>query len=222
MTHDPDDIGNHRLVHAKLLDRVAHDFIKSGHDSKALLRWICLSNCYGLSSIANKTNDSPEHAVAFGRQRLRSLTKEQVIDSLLTALQIPQVERAAQRKTWLHEIARPRFDEDTVEENHETYQRLFIGMWLMNNNSFDAAMKHKDGTLASILRKHRKIEASALQSLYLHVLSRPATLREMEVLMDPRIITKIRVNQNVEVFTGSYYEDVFWVLLNSGESAFNH
>ena len=40
----------------ELLDALADDFVKSGYDLKHLIRTICLSRVYGLSSVPNATN----------------------------------------------------------------------------------------------------------------------------------------------------------------------
>ena len=68
------------------MDRLAKEFVTSGHDPKTLLRWICTSNAYGLKSVANKTNAADEAAVYFARMQARPMTRRQLAESLAVAL----------------------------------------------------------------------------------------------------------------------------------------
>ena len=51
-------------------------------DPKKLLYWICTSEPYNLSSVANPTNDKPDADVFFSRMLLKSMSPEQLFDSL--------------------------------------------------------------------------------------------------------------------------------------------
>ena len=49
-----DDFGGHnKLVHPELLEKLAGDFVKYKYDNRALLEWICNSDAYQLSHVAN-------------------------------------------------------------------------------------------------------------------------------------------------------------------------
>jgi hypothetical protein len=220
-TPDADDLGEHTpVVHEKLLDRLTKAYVASGHDGKALMRWICLSDCYGLSSVANKTNFAPEHAVAFARQQVRPLTNSQLIESLLTASRTPPDERAGQRRAWLKELAKAPLSaaqECEFEPAHSLgdlpgYRML----WMLKTTA-------ERGMVASIVKQHAKINEAAVRDLYLHTLSRPPTPSEVKTLTN-RVMYSLRkdVDPDAEEFRRDYYMDVFWALLNSGEFALNH
>src|SRR5262249_42451283 len=87
-----DDFGEHnKIVHPELLDRLAKDFAGTGHyDPKHLIRWICNSDAYQLSCAVNKTNEKTEKfdpEPYFSRMILKSLSPEQLFESLLVATQ---------------------------------------------------------------------------------------------------------------------------------------
>jgi hypothetical protein len=108
---DVDDFGEHNAeTHPELLNYLAKEFIASGYDTKQLIRWICNSKAYNLTSVANgqvettveeesaspgpegakkKTqkkvvisNDKPDVEPWFSRMLLKTLTPEQLFMSL--------------------------------------------------------------------------------------------------------------------------------------------
>jgi hypothetical protein len=228
-----DDFGVHNpVVHERILERLTRDLLQSKYDPKALLRWICQSECYALSSVANKTNDARDKDVAFARQQARPLSNEQLVESLLTAVQYPVDERAKMRRTWQRELYQPRFDEEGVSHKplnscgeftpREDYATLRM-VWLMYGKSFDDALNHKNGTLAAILKEHPKLSAAAIEKLYMHTLSRPPTPRELKHLTDLKTMRLgPQLDPNTEKFWRGYATDIFWALLNSAEFSLNH
>ena len=186
-----DDVGTQPIAHPKVLDRLVQEFIACGHAPKAVIRAICLSDSYGLSSVANKTHVLPKSAVAFARQHVRPLSNEQIVESVMTAVQPRQErsQRASQQLTWLKELYTPRLGvsecemESTDPVGDNPLHRV---QWLMNGKSFHAALNDTDGTLAAIIKEHKELSAPALSLLHLHALSRPASDAEIERLMDAK------------------------------------
>jgi hypothetical protein len=72
-----------------LLDRLAREFVKSGYDLKQLVRWICNSEAYNLTSRFSDGNLKDDPAAGetpmFSHLYIKSMTVEQVYDSLLVA-----------------------------------------------------------------------------------------------------------------------------------------
>src|SRR5262249_30612916 len=81
-----DDFGeDNQLTHPELLDYLANEFRAYQFNPRELIRWICNSDAYQLSSVANKTNDKPEAESFFSRMLLKSMSPEQLFESLMVA-----------------------------------------------------------------------------------------------------------------------------------------
>lgn len=226
---DGDDIGSRQVVHAKLMDRLAREFIKSGYDPKALVRAICLSDCYSLSCVANKTNAAPDRAVAFARQQLRPLSNEQIVASVMTATLLPQKDRENRRAVWLKELhtAPIPAPSECEFEPRNTYiiSLSHQSRWMMNSKAVNESLRQETGTVAALARRKPKITEEAVEALFLHALSRPQSRAEIARFLAPGNFlpeSRAKANPDTSDFLRSYYEDVFWALLNSGEFALNH
>ncbi len=103
-THPIDDMGPHNSVsHPELLEQLSSAFAQSGFDYKRLVRWITLSEAYGLSSrevphheVPSRREgdggrlahaDQPENggAALFSRFYIRQMRPEELYESLLVA-----------------------------------------------------------------------------------------------------------------------------------------
>jgi hypothetical protein len=75
-------------TNARLLDRLAQDFVKSGYDIRKLERTILLSRTYQLSYVPNESNkfDKNNYSHAY----IRPLMAEQVVDVLNAALGVEE------------------------------------------------------------------------------------------------------------------------------------
>ena len=58
------------------LTDLANEFVKYNHSTRDLIRWLCNSEAYQLSAVANKTNDKPEAEPFF--KELRPANKENI------------------------------------------------------------------------------------------------------------------------------------------------
>src|SRR5207249_10277496 len=105
-----DDFGEHNPVtFPDLLDQLADAWAKQyNHNPKVLIRWVCNSRPYGLSSVANPTNDKQEDEVFFPRMQLKSMSPEQLFESLMTATDAKvgqsKETRMALREEWLDKL----------------------------------------------------------------------------------------------------------------------
>lgn len=218
-----DELADDNIVHPELLDRLAEAFVKSKHDPQALIRWICTSDAYGLSGVANKTNEAPDKVTAFSRMPPRQMTDEQLVESLLVALKFPPnpADRAKERRAWLDDLARINngfgADEGSADERAILESPAFRLIGLGNFGKVQSALEHDKGLAASVAAEFGRKTDPALRVLFLHTLGRPPTPRE---LMTMRPTPK----QNTETpgFWRRYYEDVVWELLNRNEFTFNH
>jgi hypothetical protein len=226
-----DDFGEHNPPsQPELLNRLADDWAnKYQHNPKQLIRWICNSRAYGLSSVANKSNDKVEDEDFFARMLLKPMTPEQLFDSLMTATQakVGQTKASKQklREAWLDKLIL-NFGNDEGEEtsfNGTVIQALM----LMNGQDInDAIMDKEVGTVAVVLKKRaydRNAAKSAMTDLYLAALNRPPTAKEFTRILNPNMVAlpKVQVKDQAAFWTG-FYQDLFWAILNSNEFILNH
>src|SRR5262249_61436580 len=66
-----------QVAHPELLAKLAEKFKHYSYDSKKLIRWLCNSEAYNISVVANKTNDKQEHEVLFSRMLMEALSPQQ-------------------------------------------------------------------------------------------------------------------------------------------------
>lgn len=225
----PDDFGEHNPVtNPELLDFLADEFKAANYSPKDLVRWICNSQAYGLSSKANRWNDKPDDEVLFARMLLKTMSPEQMFDSLVTATARKKVsieQLKAERAAWLDKLVL-NFGNDEGEEGNFS-GTVVQALMLMNGDDINKAITASDGTIASIIgEKGDKATPAAVTRIYMATLNRPPTSAELHSLADPRMQMFYNPNSkgamNRGDFTLHYYQDIFWALLNSSEFILNH
>jgi hypothetical protein len=219
----------------ELLDRLAKDFAGTGHyDPKEVIRWICNSNAYSLTSVANGSaevavdeegkiptkkgkattkrvaNDKAEIEPYFSRVLLKAMTPEQLFESLLVATRtevgLSKENKKKLRDEWIRSLV-VNFGDD--EGNEVTFNGTVVqALMLMNGKQINDAITHKDGTVAQARKRGRQV----LTELFLAALNRPPTSTELSKISYEISHAK----------TAGVYEDVFWALLNSNEFLLNH
>jgi hypothetical protein len=181
------------------------------------------SNAYHLSYVANKTNDKPEHETQFSRMVMKSLTPEQLFESLMTATQRDKGMKPAEKKTladaWLGQLI-TNFGDD--EGNEVTFNGTIVqALLMMNGQNINNAISAPKGTVATVMATHGKKGFNAVvEELYIAALNRPPRKAELDLirkridLVDPR--AKVRDTHKAR------FEDLYWALLNSNEFLLNH
>ena len=228
-TKDPDDFGEHSQVsHPALLDRLAKDWTtKYDYDPRAMIRWICNSRAYGLSSVANPTNDKTDAEPYFSRMLLKAMTPEQLFESLMVATEAKAGQSKDQKQElrgkWLDRLI-VNFGDDEGSEgsfNGTVVQALLM----MNGDDINKAITDKEhGTVAALLRRKGITPRTAMHDLYLAALNRPPSEAEYQRVLDPRRMGFPRlpnVRRDANFYT-AFYQDLFWALLNSNEFILNH
>ncbi|HEX4589693.1 MAG TPA: DUF1553 domain-containing protein, partial [Gemmataceae bacterium] len=217
-----DDFGEHnKVVHPELLDHLAKEFAAetptyefnkyNAFDPKKLLYWICTSDAYGLSSVPNATNDKPEAEVFFSRMLLKSMTPEQLFESLSLAtegvVQRQSEERKKRREDWMKKLV-VNFGDD--EGNEITFNgTLLQALMLMNGKELNEAIRSK-GTLVEAMKKGKGNPSRVVDEIFL------ATLNRHPGGESSRVSKFIRGNDP------NSYADLMWALLNSNEFILNH
>lgn len=233
-TRPVDDMGPHNPPsHPALLERLTTEFVQSGYDVKQLIRWICRSDAYQLSSRFDVANAIDDPAVGntplFSRVYVKSMTAEQLYDSLLVATKADEAPRALrvdldeQRDKWIQQFIL----DYATEENDEA--STFDGtipqaLLVMNGDLVSAAVSSSPGTLLHEVVQDRGSENDKIRRLCLAALSRYPTSKETSALrkaLHERVARAPR-SQNRDVLLAEGYQDVFWAFLNSNEFVLVH
>ncbi|MFQ5730742.1 MAG: DUF1549 and DUF1553 domain-containing protein [Planctomycetaceae bacterium] len=153
-TRPVDDMGPHNPPsHPELLAYLATQFKEAGYDVKRLIRWITLSEAYGLSSKFGEKNaaDKPSagNTPLFSRMYLKQFTAEQLYDSLLIATDADKAGRTSgaaekQRQTWLRQFVQA-FGTDENDEATTFDGTIPQALLLMNGALIQSAVGGKQG-----------------------------------------------------------------------------
>lgn len=222
MTEQPvvDDFGEHnKVVHEELLTKLAKEFSYK-YDVKDLLFWICCSEAYSLTSVANTTNDKPETDVFFSRMMLKAMTPEQLLESLWVATQGKTASQTGdakavkdRRQEWTRKLVQ-NFGDD--EGNEVTFNGTVVqALLMMNGKEINKEITSPNGTLLNAVRKHKGNYGAVINELYLACLGRQPNGAEMSVIN--RVAGKYGGK-----FDQTFYTDIMWALLNSNEFILNH
>ena len=206
---------------AELIDELGKKFTEYNYDFKKLVRDICTSRIYQLSTKTNETNALDDRN--FSHATLRRIRSEVLLDCITLATQtqdkfggLPLGSRAVQiadgntSTYFLTTFGRATRDsvcscEVKMEPN------LSQALHLLNGDTVNS--KLQQGGLIDLRLKEGKTPPQIIEEMYLRTLTRKPTEKELAALngvlvneKDPKLVL----------------EDVFWSLLNSREFVFNH
>lgn len=219
-THPIDDFGDHNAAsHPELLDELGKKFAHYGHDTKRLIRWICNSEPYQLSCQANKTNDQADHEKFFSRMLLKSMTPEQLYESLITATKAEVSEdretRRRLRQDWMSKLV-VNFGDD--EGNEASFNGTVVqALLMMNGDDLNKAVTAKTGTVAQTVARRGGAAQGIITDLYMAALGRLPTANEAGRI--GRILATAPSKNRDPM---GPWQDLFWALLNSNEFILNH
>lgn len=237
-TKPVDDMGPHNPPsHPELLKKLADDFASHSHDLKQLIRWIVLSEPYGLSSKMPKRGDSAKDKEKyiddpskgdqpmFSHFYMRQMRPEELYESLLVATEVDKTvresEKQEQMKTqWLRQftIAFGTDDgEDTTTFNGTIPQTLvmFNGDLIRRATNADKGGNAEGGGFLDRIASDPKLtNPTRINHLFMATLARKPTREEIEWANK---LLLARNGKPVEALA-----DIFWVTLNTGEFILNH
>jgi hypothetical protein len=207
----------------ELLQQLGDQFKHYGYDQKMLIRWVCNSRAYGLSSVANKTNEKPENEALFSRMLLKTMSPEELVESLMVATQMEAGETADGKKTKKEEWLKSLIDNFGDDEGNEVnYNGTVVqALMMMNGKDINDAISHKEkGTVARAMTKKGSTAKSVIRYLYIAALNREPTEKE---LLNIEAAFKTDVKHPVhDRDPQGPFQDLFWALLNSNEFMLNH
>ncbi len=222
-----DDMGTHQPVsHPELLAALSEQFIRSGYDMKQLVRWICQSEPYHLSSRFSDTNQNDDPSMgelpSFSRMYVRSMTAEQTYDSFLTATKAHQVgavdwEQAEKtRQQWLQQFV-VAFNTDENDETTTFDGSIGNALSLMNGPLINKALDISAGSLLGEIVRGKSSDSEKIRLLCLAAWSRPPEARELSSMK--KQIHETAISRSSRGNPHEAFQDLFWALLNSNEFA---
>ncbi|HEY1186024.1 MAG TPA: DUF1549 domain-containing protein [Gemmata sp.] len=238
---------DNEIVHPELLAYLGEQFKQYNHDTKKLLEWICTSDVYQLSHVAVKGQTDQKLDPFFARMPLKALSPEVLFDSLSLATRAESRLKEADYKKlkaeWTGKLVR-NFGDD--EGNELSFNGTVVqALLLMNGKDLNGEVgTAKDkGVVADVVKKHRGNASGVYDELFMMTVNRHPTRTELQKLEQVRQgLATINLGAGGSASPGSgkgpksgavpvpgaspddvtFYQDVFWALLNTNEFMLNH
>lgn len=206
----------------ELLEEIGRRLAAYGFDMRRLIRDICTSRVYQLSSVPNDSNR--DDASQFSHQRLRRLRADVMLDALAEVTGTPSDFSAMPRGMRAVELyeggfrasyflktfgSAPRDSVNTSEERFEP--TLAQALHMINGSTIDQKLA-RSTVVAAMLQSGRK-PSDIIDDLFIRALARKPSETEMKKMME-LLGGKPAEKQG--------YDDVLWALVNSTEFEFNH
>ncbi|MEZ6131938.1 MAG: DUF1553 domain-containing protein [Planctomycetaceae bacterium] len=208
----------------ELLDGLAARFIENGFDLKDLVRTICRSKTYQLSSLPNEYNASDKQN--FSRYYPRRLSAEALYDGFHTVTMtsenfsgMPAGTRALQLADssngpyFLKVFGMPQGD-TACECERSQDANLAQSLHLLNSKEVQDKISKNEARAAKLAAETERSHAERMTELYQVVFARNPRPDELEVAVS--YIDRHKDNPRIA------YEDILWALINTKEFLFNH
>ena len=219
-TRPIDDLGPHNApTHPELLEDLAGEFRNSSYDLKMLMRWIVLSQPYGLDSKLSADNEIDDPSVGetpkFSRFYLRQITAEQLYASMLglggNAMAGNDDQRDQMRQRWLEQFVTA-FGNDEGTEATSFNGSIPQALMMFNGELTTAAISDASGSFLSTVAQRASTPVDQLNLLFRAGLARRPTKPEQ------RIAAKLYQSGGQKVML----QDMWWAVLNSNEFILQH
>ena len=208
----------------ELLAALSDKFVEYNYDLRKLVRDICTSRTYQLSSATNETNETDTRN--FSRAIVRRIRAEVLLDCISQATQTPNKFKGLPLGSSAVQIA----DGNTSTYFLTTFGRatratvcscevkmepnLSQALHLLNGDATHNRIQQ--GKIVQSMLEQKKSPEEVIQQLYLKTVNRMPTATEME-----KLTAAVNEGKNPGE-KQQILNDVFWALLNSKEFIFNH
>lgn len=212
----------------ELLSALARHFTDSGFDLKDLVRTICRSKTYQLSSVPN--DDNANDRQNFSRHYPQRLPAEVMLDAIdrvtgstTRFAGVPTGTRAMQlpdsgfNSYFLTVFGRPEGD-SACECERADDANLAQALQLINSPDVLNKVSAGDGRAAKLAADSDREMQEKIRELYLTALARPPSDEEAQRVHE--YISRKSAGENAN--PKSAYEDVLWTLINTKEFLFNN
>jgi hypothetical protein len=206
----------------ELLDALAKDFVKSKFDIKHMLRTMCNSRVYQLSSVPNDNNihDRQNHARYYGKRLMAEVLLDAVDGVCATKTRFGKMSKTARAVDLPHEgfgsYFLDVFDRPPRSSPCECARgngaSLPSVLHLANSQEIEDKIAHGNGRVAKLV-KEKKPVGEAVDELVLAAYSRYPTAAERK---------KYLAYVAGQASEQRALEDIVWALVNSREFLFNH
>ncbi|MFD2256789.1 PSD1 and planctomycete cytochrome C domain-containing protein [Luteolibacter algae] len=208
----------------ELLNALAEKFVGYDYDFKKIVRDICTSRTYQLSTATNETNQSDERN--FSKAMIRRVRAEVLLDTISKVTNTSEKYKGLPKGARAVQIA----DGNTSNYFLTTFGRatratvcscevkmepnLSQALHLINGETVHQRIAQ--GKIVEEMLRDKKSPSEIITHLYLRALSRAPTEDELR-----RLGSAVDAEQNPKE-KQKVLEDIFWALLNSKEFIFNH
>ena len=225
-------------THPELLQELTEDFKTSGHDLKKLVRTICNSRTYQLSS--NPTPKNSEDRQFYARYYPRRLSAEVMLDSIndltgsensfnrlpigVRAIALPD-DQANKESVFLTIFGRPQ-NNTACECERSDEATLTQSLHLINSAAMQSKLTGSKGRAAQLVVQKDRSDQERIHELYRRAVCRNATTRELAVAQahlkkkrgqsakDPKKLPLATAERQA-------FEDIIWVIANTKEFLYN-
>jgi len=222
-TKPVDDMGPHnRPTHPELLSYLGEEVRDSSFNLKELIKWITLSEAYGLSSRITKSNAIDDPTVGeppkFSHFYLRQMQAEQLYESLLVATQAHKTrgsyeEQERKKNEWMRQFVIA-FGTDEGDASTTFNGTIPQALMMFNGDLIQNAISTKQGSFITGMSREGFELREAIDHLYMATVARRPTKNELKAA------SYLLASHNGD--GAKALQDVFWALLNSNEFILNH
>jgi len=204
----------------ELLDALGKKIVEYKYDLRKIIRDICTSRTYQLTTRPNDTNALDERN--FAKATIRRMRAEVMLDCISEVTETKEKYRGLPNGARAVEIADGkttnyflttfgRRDRETICSREEVGPTLSQALHLINGNTVE--QKIAQGGVIKKLMSTNKTPAEIVTELYVRSFGREPTEQEL---------IKLEPYWGVTEEQPAVFHDIFWALLNAKEFMFNH